>query len=88
MVDVKHVQTPTEVDHYQIQRVVDVYVTPSGEDLGRVTSNIRGILAQANIPGNMRVNLRGMVEGMNASFKSFAIGFGISFILLFLILIA
>ena len=29
-----------------------------------------------------------MVEGMNASFKSFAIGFGISFILLFLILIA
>ena len=29
-----------------------------------------------------------MVEGMDASFKSFAIGFGLSFILLFLILIA
>ena len=88
VVDVKHVQTPTEVDHYQIQRVVDVYVTPSGEDLGRVTSNIRGILAKANIPGNMRVNLRGMVEGMQASFKSFALGFLLSFVLLFLILTA
>ena len=88
VVDVKHVQTPTEVDHYQIQRVVDVYVTPSGEDLGRVTSNIRGILAKANIPGNMRVNLRGMVEGMQASFKSFALGFILSFVLLFLILTA
>jgi multidrug efflux pump subunit AcrB len=88
VVDVKHVQTPTEVDHYQIQRVVDVYVTPSGEDLGRVTSNIRGILAKAHIPGNMRVNLRGMVEGMQASFKSFALGFLLSFVLLFLILTA
>ena len=28
------VQTPTEVDHYQIQRVIDLYVTPAGEDLG------------------------------------------------------
>ena len=88
VVDVKHVQTPTEVDHYQIQRVVDVYVTPSGEDLGRVTNKIRGILAKANIPGNMRVNLRGMVEGMQASFKSFALGFLLSFVLLFLILTA
>ena len=37
---------------------------------------------------NVRVDLRGMVEGMDASFKSFGIGFGISFILLFLILVA
>jgi len=88
VVDVKHVQTPTEVDHYQIQRVVDVYVTPSGEDLGRVTNKIRAILGKASIPGNMRVNLRGMVEGMQASFKSFALGFGLSFVLLFLILTA
>ena len=36
----------------------------------------------------MRVNLRGMVQGMEASFKSFALGFLLSFILLFLILMA
>ena len=88
VVSVKQVQTPTEVDHYQIQRAVDIYVTPSGEDLGRVTSEIRKILAHTNVPGNVRVNLRGMVEGMEASFKSFAFGFLISFLLLFLILTA
>jgi multidrug efflux pump subunit AcrB len=88
VVNVKQIQTPTEVDHYQIQRVVDVYVTPAGEDLGRVTGAIRKILAEATIPGNVRVNLRGMVEGMEASFKSFALGFLISFVLLFLILTA
>jgi len=88
VVSVKQVQTPTEVDHYQIQRVVDIYVTPAAEDLGRVTSSIRDILAKTKVPGNVRVNLRGMVEGMEASFRSFALGFLISFLLLFLILTA
>jgi len=88
VVNVRQVQTPTEVDHYQIQRAMDVYVTPTGEDLGRVTSSIRDILSKTKIPGNVRVNLRGMVQGMEASFKSFALGFLISFLLLFLILTA
>ncbi len=88
VVKLENVSSPTEIDHYQIQRVVDIYVTPSGEDLGRLTTAIQGTIKDANLPSNIRVNLRGMVEGMNASFKSFAIGFGISFILLFLILIA
>jgi hydrophobic/amphiphilic exporter-1 (mainly G- bacteria), HAE1 family len=88
VVHVQQVQTPTEVDHYQIQKVVDVYVTPSGEDLQRVTSAIRNILAKTDVPSNVRVNLRGMVEGMEKSFKSFALGFLISFLLLFLILTA
>ncbi len=88
VVNVRQVMTPTEVDHYQIQRAVDIYITPSGEDLGRVTDAVRNILAKTNIPGNVRVNLRGMVQGMEASFKSFALGFLISFVLLFLILTA
>ncbi len=88
VVNVKQVLTPTEVDHYQIQRAIDIFITPKGEDLGRVTSAVRDILAKEKIPSNVRVNLRGMVQGMDASFKSFALGFLISFLLLFLILTA
>ena len=88
VVNVKQILTPTEVDHYQIQRAIDIYVTPNGEDLGRITDEVRDILAKTNMPGNVRVNLRGMVQGMEASFKSFALGFLISFVLLFLILTA
>jgi len=88
VVKVGFVQTPTEVDHYQIQRVVDVYTTPSGEDLGRVTHSIRTLLAKAKFAPNVRIDLRGMVEGMEASFKSFALGFLLSFLLLYLILVA
>ena len=32
----KQINTPTEVDHYQIRRVIDVYVMPSTEALQRV----------------------------------------------------
>jgi len=88
VVNVKQIQTPTEIDHFQIQRVVDIFVTPSREDLGRIRDSIRDILAKTKLPSNVRVNLRGMVEGMEASFKSFAFGFLISFLLLFLILTA
>jgi multidrug efflux pump subunit AcrB len=88
VVKLENVQTPTEIDHYQIQRVMDLYVTPSGEDLGKVADEVRGTLAQMKVPENVRVNLRGMVEGMQESFRSFAIGLSLSVVLLYLILVA
>ena len=88
VVSLDHAQTPTEVDHYQIQRATDVYVTPKGEDLGNVASSIGKVIADMKIPGNVRINLRGMVQGMRESFKSFAFGFILAAILLYLILVA
>ncbi|MBV9744026.1 MAG: efflux RND transporter permease subunit, partial [Acidobacteriia bacterium] len=88
VVSLKTLRTPTEIDHYQIQRIADVFVSPGGEDLGRVTSSIQKLIADAKLPSNIRVNLRGMINNMNESFKSFAIGMSLSVILLYLILIA
>ena len=85
---VQNVQTPTEIDHYQIQRVTDVYVTPAGEDLNRVKNAIQDTIAKAKAPQNVRINLRGMVQGMSASFSSFAQGLSLSVLLLYLILVA
>ena len=81
-------ETPTEVDHYQIQRAADIYVTPKGEDLGKIASSIDKVISEMKIPGNVRINLRGMVQGMRESFKSFAFGFILAAILLYLILVA
>src|SRR5271165_1055901 len=85
---VEFVQSPTEIDHYQIQRVADVYVTPSGEDLGKVASQITNLLDKQKLAAGIRVNLRGMVQAMRQSFTSFAIGLSLSVVLLFLILVA
>ena len=82
------IESPTEVDHQQIQPVIDIYVTPTGEDLGKVADGVRHIVSTMNLPGNVHVDLRGMVNGMNESFHSFAIGLSLSVVLLYLILVA
>jgi multidrug efflux pump subunit AcrB len=81
-------EAPTEVDHYQIRRTMDVYVRPAGEDLGRIADRITSIVNGTKLPAGVDVTLRGMVEGMRASFRSFAIGLSLSVVLLYLILIA
>jgi multidrug efflux pump subunit AcrB len=88
VVKVESVETPTEVDHYQVQRVTDVYVTPASEDLGKVSSEVGDIIPKLKVPENVRINLRGMALGMNASFRSFALGLSLSAVLLYLILVA
>jgi multidrug efflux pump subunit AcrB len=79
---------PTEVDHYQIRRRIDVYVRPKSEDLGRLSTRINAMLGQIHLPPNVDVAMRGTVQAMNASFKSFGIGLVLSVLLLYLILVA
>ena len=79
---------PTEVDHYQLRRAIDVYVRPLGEDLGRIASSIDSIMKEAKVPIGLNLTLRGMVQGMRASFRSFALGLCLALVLLYLILVA
>src|SRR6266481_1179547 len=88
VVKISTVPSPTEVDHYQLFRVIDVYVSPQSQDLGGVTAEIEDILKKASLPEGVRVNLRGSVQGMRASFKSFGIGLILSVVLVYLILVA
>ncbi len=85
---VSSVKAPTEVDHYQIQRVIDVYVTPATEDLGRVANAIDGITSHLELPTGVRLTMRGMVEGMRRSFSSFGFGLILALLLLYLVLVA
>ena len=85
---VSRVSAPTEIDHYQIQREIDIYVNPASEDLGRVANAIDKIIAHQKLPPGLRVNLRGMVQGMRSSFTSFGVGLLLSIVLLYLILVA
>jgi multidrug efflux pump subunit AcrB len=84
----RRIDSPTEVDHYQLRRVIDLYVRPQNEDLGKITSSIDNIIATTKLPEGVMVNLLGMVQGMRASFKSFALGLILSLVLLYLILVA
>jgi multidrug efflux pump subunit AcrB len=85
---IHRIKSPTEVDHYQLRRVIDIYVQPVGEDLGRIASAIDRLKDRTTLPTGVRVVLRGLVQGMRESFASFGIGLLLSVVLLYLILVA
>ncbi len=85
---IKAINTPTEVDHYQLRRVFDVYVMPKAEDLSTIGKDVDHIVTGIKAPKGTKLMIRGSVNNMNDSFKSFAIGLILSIILVFLILMA
>jgi len=88
VVSIQTVTSPTEVDHYQLFRVVDVYVAPKTEDLGRVASQIDGIVKNTGLPEGVRINLRGSVQSMRSSFSKFGLGLILAIVLVYLVLVA
>ena len=79
---IKRFESPTEVDHYQLRRTIDVFVRPLNEDLGKLANNIDSAISATKLPNGVSVKLRGMVQGMRASFTSFSIGLILAVVLL------
>jgi HAE1 family hydrophobic/amphiphilic exporter-1 len=85
---ITQIDTPTEVDHYQLRRVIDVYVSPKGQNLGGLAKQVQKIIADTHHDPGLTVTMRGSVDGMNKSFKSFGIGLILAIVLVYLILMA
>ena len=79
---------PAEADHYNIQRVVDVLVSPRGEDLKGTQLAIEKALSDMKMPPDVSVAFRGAVAAMQASFASFGFGLGTAVLLLYLVMVA
>jgi multidrug efflux pump subunit AcrB len=84
--DLKLINTPTEVDHYQIRRVIDIYVSTRTEALQGVGRDVSKLLANTRTDKNTVLNLRGAVISMNHSFAEFGIGLIIAVLMVYLIL--
>jgi multidrug efflux pump subunit AcrB len=85
---IRQINTPTEVDHYQIRRVIDVYVATRTEALQTVGKDIDRLLADTKTDKNTRITVRGAAVSMNESFRDFGLGLLISIALVYLILMA
>ncbi|MFO1320634.1 MAG: efflux RND transporter permease subunit [Burkholderiales bacterium] len=85
---VETVQAPTEIDHYQLRRVIDLYIAPAHEDIGALTASIERIVSETALPEGVRVKLRGTVQSMRASFSSFGLGLLLAVVLVYLVLVA
>jgi multidrug efflux pump subunit AcrB len=86
--EIRQINSPTEVDHTQIRRVIDVYVSPKSEALQGIGKQIDNLLAHTEHDKNTVIAVRGALVSMNESFKDFGFGLIIAVLLVYLILMA
>ncbi len=86
--DIKQINTPTEVDHYQIRRVIDIFVAPKTEALQTVGAQVDKLVAQTQHDRNTVISVRGAVVEMNKAFHQFGVGLIIAILLVYLVLMA
>jgi multidrug efflux pump subunit AcrB len=86
--DLQMINTPTEVDHYQIRRVIDIYVATKSEALNHVGERIQQLLANTKTDRNTVLKLRGAVVNMNRSFLEFGVGLLLAVAMVYLILMS
>ncbi|ALA57904.1 efflux RND transporter permease subunit [Nitrospira moscoviensis] len=78
---------PDSVDHYDLSRLIDVLVTPVGNDLGRVAKDIERVLAGVTLPKDVTVDLKGEVANMRAAFGNFALALPLAVLLIYLVMV-
>jgi multidrug efflux pump subunit AcrB len=86
--DISFINTPTEVDHYQIRRVIDIYVASKTEALQKLGAQIDRLLNHTQTDRNTVLKVRGAVVSMNQAFKEFGVGLVIAVLMVYLILMA
>lgn len=86
--EIKRINTPTEVDHNQIRRTIDIYVAPKTEALQSVGKRIDTLVAATQHDRSTVIDVRGAVVSMNQAFHDFGVGLIIAVLLVYLILMA
>jgi multidrug efflux pump subunit AcrB len=77
------------VNHYNVRRVVDVYGTVQGRDLGAVSRDVERILRDnnASLPRGTFVSLKGQVNTMRSSYIGLIGGLAFSIVLVYLLIV-
>jgi multidrug efflux pump subunit AcrB len=78
-----------EINHYDVQRVIDVNCGVEGRDLGDAAAAVqRAINALGHLPPGMRINIRGQSQAMHESFSALEQGIVLAIILVYLLMVA
>jgi CzcA family heavy metal efflux pump len=77
------------VNHYNIKRVVDIFGSVEGRDLGAVGSDVTRIVdaARKTLPRGSEVVLRGQLETMHTSYIGLVTGLGVAIVLVYLLIV-
>ncbi|MFO0705543.1 MAG: efflux RND transporter permease subunit [Nitrospira sp.] len=78
---------PDSVDHYDLSRLINVLVTPVGNDLGRVAGEIEKVLATVKLPKDVTIAIKGEVANMRSAFANFALALPLAILLIYLVMV-
>jgi multidrug efflux pump subunit AcrB len=86
---ITHAVDPAVVEHYTIQRVIDVNCGVSGRDLGGTSADVqRAIDHLGKMPPGTRVKIRGQSLAMRQSFRTLGEGIILAITLVYLLMVA
>jgi multidrug efflux pump subunit AcrB len=86
---IRHDVDPAVVDHYSVQRVIDLDCATSGRDLGSATNAVqREIDALGKLPPGTLINIRGQSQAMRSSFITLGAGIVLAIALVYLLMAA
>jgi CzcA family heavy metal efflux pump len=77
------------INHYNAQTAIDLYATTEGRDLGGVSDDVQRLIddSRSQLPKGTRIQIRGQVETMNASFKGLALGLILAVVFVYLLIV-
>lgn len=78
---------PDSVDHYDLSRLINVLVTPVGNDLGHVAKDIERALETVTLPKDVTIQLKGEVANMRSAFNNFALALPLAVLLIYLVMV-
>jgi multidrug efflux pump subunit AcrB len=85
---IKHELQPWVINHYSVQRVIDVDSEVEGRDLGGVTDDVeRAIKGLGTLPRGVRTAIRGQSQAMRQSFNGLEMGIVLAVILVYLLMV-
>src|SRR5574341_1529531 len=82
-----HRTGPDSVDHYDLSRLIDVLVTMTGNDLGRVAAKIEEVIKEVKLPKDVVITLKGEVANMREAFENFALALPLAVALIYLVMV-
>lgn len=87
LVDVVRKVGPETVDHFNLQRTMDVLVSVPGNDLGRIAVQIEQAVAKLKLPKDVVLTFRGEVDSMRAAISGFAGTLPLAMVLIYLVMV-
>ncbi len=87
--DIKRGQSMVQATHYNILRSEDVYCGVADRDLGSTATEVeRRVEENVKLPKGAELHVRGAIQTLRASFKSFAWSLLLAIALIYLVLVA